>query len=147
MGSNSQCEVVEGGRQGDVSLHPFTISTTRGFLTLTDPLVILPREFDPLESILNRMPIKTASGKPGLIAEGNLATVVDNELPDLTEQVDLYKDDLHVICALFRDYCFLASGYLLEPCHRRFMASQEYGVGRPFLPKQIAGPFVRCSEM
>ncbi len=150
MGSNgpsAPCEVVNGGCPEDVLLHPFTVSATRGFLTLTDPLVDLPKEFQALESVLQQMPIRTASGKPGLIAEGRLAAVVDSELPDLTAQVDLYRDDLRVICALFRDYCFLASGYLLEPCHRRFMKSQEYGVGRPSLPKQIARPFVRCSEM
>ncbi|KAK4091111.1 hypothetical protein Purlil1_4691 [Purpureocillium lilacinum] len=150
MGSNgpsAPCEVVNGGCPEDVLLHPFTVSATRGFLTLTDPLVDLPEEFQALESVLQQMPIRTASGKPGLIAEGRLAAVVDSELPDLTAQVDLYRDDLRVICALFRDYCFLASGYLLEPCHRRFMKSQEYGVGRPSLPKQIARPFVRCSEI
>ncbi|GJN76770.1 hypothetical protein PLIIFM63780_000257 [Purpureocillium lilacinum] len=130
----------------EASILPTGIGSFDAVLAV-DPLVDLPKEFQALESVLQQMPIRTASGKPGLIAEGRLAAVVDSELPDLTAQVDLYRDDLRVICALFRDYCFLASGYLLEPCHRRFMKSQEYGVGRPSLPKQIARPFVRCSEI
>ncbi|KAF3897081.1 Indoleamine 2,3-dioxygenase [Trichophyton interdigitale] len=144
----AQCEVmVDDARLEDVSLHPFLVSTSRGFLPLRNPLVTLPKEFDALESLLQRMPIKTATGEPGLLADGKLGDVVDKELPDLTAQVDLYRDNLHVITALYRDYSFLAEGYLLEPCHKRFMESSEYGIGRPFLPKQISRPFVRCAEI
>ncbi|KAM5443076.1 putative indoleamine 2,3-dioxygenase [Microsporum ferrugineum] len=148
VGSSTQCEVVvDDARLDDVSLHPFLVSTSRGFLPLRNPLVTLPKEFDVLESLLQRMPIKTASGEPGLLAEGKLGDVVDKEFPDLTAQIDVYKDNLHVITALYRDYSFLAEGYLLEPCHRQFMESKDYGIGRPFLPKQIAGPFVKCAEI
>jgi indoleamine 2,3-dioxygenase len=62
------------------------------------------------------MPIKTADGSPGLLASCTLGPTVDTELPDLTEAIEKYKDDLPLMNALYRDYSFLASAYLLEPC-------------------------------
>lgn len=93
------------------------------------------------------MPVKTLSGEPGLLAESKLGDVVDNEFPDLTEAMDLYQDNLPLMNALYRDYSFLASAYLLEPCHERFVRGEEYGLGRQTLPKQIAHPIARCAKM
>lgn len=100
----------------DKSLPAFMVSTTRGFLPRAEPVVQLPPEFDPLESVLSRMPIKTADGSPGLLASCTLGPTVDAELPDLTHAIEKYKDDLPLMNALYRDYSFLASAYLLEPC-------------------------------
>ncbi len=139
--------VLEDTRPDDLSLPPFTVSKARGFLPRADPVVKLPADFDAVESILSRMPVKTLSGGPGLLAEGKLGDTVVRELPDLTEKVELFKDNLPLINALYRDYSFLASAYLLEPCHMRFMRGEPYGLGRHILPASISRPIARCAEM
>ncbi|KAJ6611494.1 IDO-domain-containing protein [Mycena sp. CBHHK59/15] len=131
----------------DVSLPAFMVSTTRGFLPRSEPVVTLPAEFDVLESILTRMPIKTLDGKPGLLAQCTLGETVLRELPDLTWAVEKYRDNLPLQNALYRDYSFLASAYLLEPCHERFMKGEPYGLARQMLPKNIALPISRCAEI
>lgn len=131
----------------DTSLPAFMVSTTRGFLPRGEPVVTLPSEFDVLESILTRMPIKTAAGEAGLLAHGLLGETVEKELPDLTGAVDKYRDNLPLQNALYRDYSFLASAYLLEPCHLRHMKGESYGLGRQTLPKNIALPISRCAEL
>lgn len=112
-----------------------------------DPVVTLPKEFDALESLLQRMPVRTLSGEPGLLAQSKLGDVVDNEFPDLTDYMDRYKEDLPMMNALYRDYSFLASAYLLEPCHERFLRGEDYGLGRQVLPRNIARPIARCADM
>lgn len=139
-------EVLDDTTPKDMSLPAFMVSTTRGFLPRMDPIVDLPPEFDPLESILQKMPIKTKSGAPGLLAEGKLGDAVA-DLPDLTEHVDKYKKSLPMINALYRDYSFLASAYLLEPCHQRFIKDEPYGLGRQVLPANIARPIARCAAL
>jgi indoleamine 2,3-dioxygenase len=100
----------------DDSMQAFMVSTTRGFLPRADPIVRLPPEFDSLESILRRMPIKTLDGSPGLLAHGTLGETVHKELPDLTTAIERHAGNLPLMNALYRDYSFLASAYLLEPC-------------------------------
>lgn len=139
--------VLDDTRPEDGSLPAFMVSTTRGFLPRMNPIVKLPKEFDALESILQRMPVKTASGEPGLLAESKLGDVVHAELPNLASAMDLYKDDLPLMNALYRDYSFIASAYLLEPCHERFVKGEPYGLGRQVLPAQISHPIARCAEM
>lgn len=112
-----------------------------------DPVVTLPKEFDALESLLQRMPVRTLSGEPGLLAQSKLGDVVDNEFPDLTDYMDRYKEDLPMMNALYRDYSFLASAYLLEPCHERFLRGEDYGLGRQVLPRNIARPIARCADI
>ncbi|PHH78404.1 hypothetical protein CDD82_3065 [Ophiocordyceps australis] len=140
-------QVLDDTRPNDMSLPAFMVSTTRGFLPRMDPIATLPKEFSPLESILQRMPVKTASGEPGLLAKSELGPEVDSSFPDLTEAMGLYKDNLPLMNALYRDYSFLASAYLLEPCHERFVRGEEYGLGRQILPKNIALPIARCAEI
>ena len=139
--------VLDDTRPDDASLPAFMVSTTRGFLPRMDPIVTLPSEFEVFESILQRMPVKTLSGEEGLLAKYKLGETVDKELPDLTAAVDKYKDNLPLQNALYRDYSFLASAYLLEPCHHRFIKGEPYGLGRDVLPTQIAHPIARCAEM
>ena len=62
------------------------------------------------------MPVKTLDGAPGLLAEGKLGETVDRELPDLIEAINKHANNLPLMNALYRDYSFLASAYLLEPC-------------------------------
>jgi indoleamine 2,3-dioxygenase len=140
-------DVLTDTRAGDASLPAFMVSTSRGFLPRQDPVVTLPPDFDVLESILCRMPIKTLSGEPGLLATFSLGETVDSELPDLSEAIDKYKDDLPLMNALYRDYSFLASAYLFEPCHERFMRKEPYGLGRQQLPRNIALPIVKVADL
>ncbi|PJF18793.1 hypothetical protein PSACC_01405 [Paramicrosporidium saccamoebae] len=83
------------------------------------------------------MPIQKDDGKPGLLATGKLG--------DASSQIPMYLqvanvDDSGLLSALFRDYTFWASAYLLEPCHLNLLAKGEYGLGREYLPKNIAIP-------
>ena len=139
--------VLDDARPEDKSLPAFMVSTTRGFLPRADPVVTLPSEFDALESILQRMPVKTASGEAGLLAQYKLGDEVENEFPNLTSAMDLYRDDLPLMNALYRDYSFLASAYLLEPCHHRFIKGEPYGLGRQVLPANISQPIAKCAEV
>lgn len=113
---SSSFNVLSDTRPDDVSLPAFMVSTSRGFLPRGDPIVQLPPDFDTLESLLRRMPVKTADGSPGLLAVGTLGETVDKELPDLTAAIDKHASNLPLMNALYRDFSFLASAYLLEPC-------------------------------
>jgi indoleamine 2,3-dioxygenase len=93
------------------------------------------------------MPVKTADGTPGLLAHGTLGEAVIDELPDLRDVIEKYKDDLPLMNALYRDYCFLASAYLLEPCHQRFIKGESYGLGRETLPWNIALPIAKVADL
>jgi indoleamine 2,3-dioxygenase len=100
----------------DISISPFMVSTSRGFLPRGEPLAELPKDFAVLESILSRMPLKTFDGSPGLLASGKLGETVEAELPDLSDVIKGHEEDMVLMTALYRDYSFLASAYLLEPC-------------------------------
>ncbi|CAN9476549.1 unnamed protein product [Alternaria alternata] len=139
--------VMTDTRPDDHTLPAFMVSTTRGFLPRQEPIVELPKEFAPLESLLQRMPIKTLSGEPGLLANFTFGDTLLKELPDLTPEVEKYRDDLVVMNALYRDYSFLASAYLFEPCHERHVRGEEYGLGRQSLPRSIALPIVKVAEI
>jgi indoleamine 2,3-dioxygenase len=93
------------------------------------------------------MPIKTLDGTPGLLATATLGETVLKELPDLTSAINKYQDNLPLQNALYRDYSFLASAYLLEPCHERFMRGESYGLGRQTLPSVLSLPISRCAEL
>jgi indoleamine 2,3-dioxygenase len=117
--------VLTDTKPNDDSLPAFMVSTTRGFLPRSEPVVQLPPDFDALESLLSRMPIKTASGAPGLLADCRLGEAIAN-LPDLTSTIEKYQHDLPLMTALYRDYSFLASAYLLEPCKLPLKTLEEY---------------------
>ncbi|MCJ1392628.1 hypothetical protein MMC18_005498 [Xylographa bjoerkii] len=127
-------------------LSAFLVSTTRGFLPRTDPITVLPSPFRQLEFLLQRMPIKTANGSAGLLAAGSLGEAV-KYLPDLTEQIEIVQADLPLMNALYRDYSFLASAYLLEPCHMSFLRGEGYGLARNILPANIARPIARVAKL
>lgn len=140
-------KVLDDCRPDDNSLQAFMVSKPRGFLPRAEPIVQLPADFQPLEEILQAMPIKTASGEPGLLAKNQLGPTVDAGFPDLTWAVDKYKDNIPLMNALYRDYSFLLSAYLLEPCHERFLRGEPYGLGRQRLPAVIARPMARVAEL
>ena len=137
------------------SADPFTVTTNTGFLPCRTPLPRLPAEFDALSSILADMPIIKADGSPGLLATFKLGPLIDSDaLPDLTSSMEGLKTengdtDLDAITALFRDYSFLASAYLLEPCWESWSKDHDagYGLGRAVLPTCIASPLVKAADM
>lgn len=108
-----------------------------------------------MSDILDEMPIMKADGTPGLVAKFQLGPLIESgKLPDLTSCIDdlrVSKDeyDLEAITALFRDYSFLASAYLLEPCWESWSKDNNagYGLGRPVLPRCIASPLVKAADM
>ena len=148
---------------------PFTVSFHNGFLPLSPPPTTLPPAFRALDSLLRRAPMKTADGKQGLLASFAFGKAVEDELPDLTDEIHKVKDDLRVVTALYRDYCFLASAYLLEPCHQKFYEKDqerrvlreggtpkekakkhgagEYGLARSKLPAKLAVPLALVANM
>jgi indoleamine 2,3-dioxygenase len=139
--------IMDDTRPDDHSLPAFMVSTTRGFLPRGNPIVELPEDFAVLESLLQRMPIRKLDGSPGLLATFDLGDAVLKELPDLSDAIEKYRDDLIVMNALYRDYSFLASAYLFEPCHERHMRGEEYGLGRQSLPRCISLPIVKVAEL
>ena len=137
------------------STDPFTVTASTGFLPCRPPLVRLPSQFDVLSAILDNMPIVKADGSAGLLATYELGPSIDSgALPDLTFAIDALKTDtgeidLQAITALFRDYSFLASAYVLEPCWESWSKDNDagYGLGRAMLPKCIASPLVNAADM
>ncbi|GFG06579.1 indoleamine 2,3-dioxygenase family protein [Aspergillus udagawae] len=136
------------------SLDPFTITTSTGFLPYCTAPATLPDAFKPLTALLDRMPVVREDGTPGLLAKYQLGPVVETELPDLTDEVDKLvtadgSPDLYTVAAVFRDYSFLASAYLLEPCWENWCKAPEngYGLGRDKLPKAVARPMYHCAQL
>jgi indoleamine 2,3-dioxygenase len=136
--------------------NPFEITAHTGFLPSRLPPRKLPPAFDVLSNILDEMPIQKENGEPGLLATFKLGPLIDSgKLPDLTDEIDNLKVpgsdkvDMEYITAAFRDYSFVASAYLLEPCWEAYSLhkADKYGLGRPVLPKCIAGPLVKCAKM
>lgn len=144
-------EVLDDAHPKDTSMPAFMVSKTRGFLPRAEPVVELPAVFAPLEDLLTRMPVKKLDGTPGLLAEGKLGDAIlkDKVLPDLTEAIEepSVKHNLPLLNALYRDYAFLASAFLLEPCHLRFLKGEQYGLGRDVLPACIARPIARTARL
>jgi len=121
----------------------FIVTRENGFLPREDPLESLPSEYAALENILQRMPLIKQDGKPGLLAEGKFGETVKKELP-------LYDfstvTDSALLMALFRDYTFAASSYLLEPCDLSQKKTGQFRHGRDHLPKNIAVPLLQISD-
>jgi indoleamine 2,3-dioxygenase len=135
---------------------PFIITAKNGYLPTELPLRRLPKAFDALSNILDDMAILKEDGSAGLLATFSLGPLIDSgALPNLTHEIDnlvIHETgdvDMSAITAAFRDYSFVASSYLLEPCWETYSknADDGYGLGREVLPACIAGPLVKCAEM
>ncbi|KAF9969296.1 hypothetical protein BGZ73_008396 [Actinomortierella ambigua] len=123
-------------------LPSFMVGTQNGFLPRQDPLERLPDEYKELEELLQKMTLTLPDGSPGLLAQGKFGEACKS-LP----QYDLSKvTDSEVLSALYRDYTFLASSYLLEPCDINYRKTGDYGLGRQVLPKNIAVPLVQVAD-
>lgn len=137
------------------SSDPFVVTSSNGFMPLYLPETNLPSTWQPLTDLMDQMPVVKADGSPGLLAGFKLGAMIDvaNVLPDFTDEIDNLltensKPDMALITAVFREYSFLSSAYLLEPCwERQAKDLAGYGLGRSVLPKQIAGPLVKTAKM
>jgi indoleamine 2,3-dioxygenase len=124
---------------------PFLISTIRGFLPRRDPVLKLPSKLEALDSLLNRMRWNQPNGSLGLLAKKQLGDAVRQELSEIKNFDDI--TDTMDLMAVYRDYSFLASAYLLEECHHKWLETgSSYGLGRDVLPTNIARPYVKISE-
>ena len=112
-----------------------------GFLPIDQPLQRLPEEFKFVNVILDKMKITQPDGSQGLLDKGLLYESINNCLP--IYNVDEITD-VKLLAALFRDYCFLASAYSLEPCHMFLKESTDnkYGEARSVLPPQLSIPLI-----
>lgn len=54
--------------------------------------------------------------------------------------------DKRLNAALFRDYSFLSSTYMLEPCHHGWGANNSYGRGMDYIPENLAQPMVELAK-
>ncbi|KAL9082860.1 MAG: hypothetical protein Q9165_008759 [Trypethelium subeluteriae] len=133
---------------------PFHITARNGYLPSKLPSKTLSPAFDALTDILDDMPIQKEDGRPGLLANFKLGPLINSgKLPDLTHELENLRIpgsdgfDLTAITAAFRDYSFVASSYLLEPCWETYSTNRDngYGLGRQILPSCIAGPLVKCA--
>ena len=140
---------ILGKKWNDETGYPpqFMVREENGFLPRELPMEVLPEQFAALESLLQRMPIKTREGKEGLLVKGEFGPAVLKELPDYTEDVKKIEDSA-LLTALFRDYTFAASSNLLEPCdiEWRNNGGKGYGLGRQSLPPNLARPLTIIAE-
>lgn len=113
-------------------------------------MVRLPDQFGAVEQLLNDMTIHQKSGGIGLLGLGQFGDAVKSTLGplDMMKHVEqaIKSNDQHLLSALFRDYCFLTSAYLLEPVDRSFRATGKYGQGRDVLPACLAVPLSALAD-
>jgi len=130
-------------QQNDATVPQFMVGPENGFLPRQLPLERLPSEFEAMELLLQDMPINKADGTLGLLHHGTFGDAVHSRLP----QYDLSKiTDQRLLAALYRDYTFLASSYVLEPCDLKYRRDGDYGLGRDRLPANIAVPLVEVAK-
>ena len=113
-----------------------------GFLPVGEPMEKLPEKYNIINDLLDEMRITKKDSTPGLLANLKFGEEIEKKLPffdfeDIT--------DKKLLACLYRDYCFLASAYSLEPAHYN-LKDGIYGKARDKLPKNIALPLFILSE-
>ena len=117
----------------------FTVSSENGFLPEKEPLSTLPNKYNELQSILDNLSVYlTNVEKDDILEKIQGLTNFDEQIRE--------ESDIMVIAALYRGYCFLASGYLLYPSYVSFVKTGNYGLGRDRLPIQIAQPLLYLAD-
>ena len=119
------------------------VSEKYGFLPREIPLFDIPPAFQKVDELLKAAPIIKEDGSPGLMALGKFAEAVANDLP-LYDVSDI--EDTRLLNALMRDYAFLASMYVYEPCDISFRQTGEFGLGRDHIPANIAVPLCKLAQ-
>ena len=119
----------------------FDVGSKYGFLPNNHPLESLPIRYKKLQHLLDNMPVKLSDGSSGYLAFPNK---IETEVEKLPNYIDLVEneDEILVIQALYRAYCFLTSAFTLELSYQEFVKTKKYGKARQTLPKQVAQPFV-----
>jgi len=113
----------------------------------TKPMAVLPKQFEPLENLMKNMSHWQDGKETGLLATNSFRKFVDSDFPDLTEAVmNSDPNDAALNTALFRDYSFAASSYILEPCHHTYLETGDYGIGESELPAKLAKPQVELAK-
>lgn len=119
-------------------------------------MVHLPETFSTVDSLLKRMTIHQPASEngeraPGLLAKGDFGQAVLDELKGDGRELKAVEEAIasgqtQLISALFRDYCFMTSAYLLEPVDRSFRKTGYYDQGRDVLPRQLAVPLKKLAD-
>ena len=119
-------------------------------------MVHLPETFSTVDSLLKRMTIHQPASEngeraPGLLAKGDFGQAVLDELKGDGRELKAVEEAIasgqtQLISALFRDYCFMTSAYLLEPVDRSFRQTGYYDQGRDVLPRQLAVPLKKLAD-
>jgi indoleamine 2,3-dioxygenase len=112
-----------------------------GFLPSQKPMITLPSEFKALNEALDAMRFLQNGQETGLLAKNELRKQIDANFPNLIEAIKKSDpNDARLQGALFRDYSFLSSGYMLEPCHINYLKTKNYGRGSDHIPETLAVP-------
>lgn len=122
----------------------FNINSQYGFLPMEDPIDKLPSSYSKLQSLLDNMSIFKENGENGLLLDEKLFVEECSQLPDYTELIQS-ENNVQLIAALYRSYCFLASAYLLQPSYKIFVETGNYGVAKNSLPANIAQPLIKTA--
>lgn len=122
----------------------FEVTEVRGFFPSQHPLAVLPAEYQMLEQIMQDMPKTKKNGEPGLLCSiAEFERVLNDDLPFYSLE-DVH--DQRLLAALFRDFTFLASAWLLQPCDMSNLEGRGYGIGRDYIPAKIAQPLLTLSQ-
>lgn len=60
----------------------FAVGPNNGFLPKNDPLEVLPKEYEAMETLLEDMRLQKKDGTPGLLATGDFGKAVERDLPE-----------------------------------------------------------------
>ena len=110
-----------------------------GFLPIAEPLQRLPPTYENVQLLIDSL-----SDDLLFIEEDRLIGKL-SKLENL-KSVIMGETDIMTIAALYRAYCFLASGYLLYPSYCNFVRTGKYGVARERLPINISEPLIYLAE-
>lgn len=154
--NSSPCLIEQEDRYDD---GVFRVGRKHGFLPQRSPLARLPSPFEPIQTLLDELPVwldpntqqRGVLATPGLIATRvsglpNLAGEVASIIASMQGDSKTHRDAARTIQALFRGYGFIASAYLLEPAHHGTNGEGRYGKARNVLPAAVAEPLVLTAD-
>jgi indoleamine 2,3-dioxygenase len=125
----------------------FVPNSATGFMPREAPILRLPEPYEAVNTLLEQATLVQPDGSAGLLADGQLGPRVLATLPDYDINHLNENTDPHLLWALFRDFSYLASEYLLEPCDVNYRATGDYGLARDHLPASIVKTLVRSAEL
>lgn len=119
----------------------FKIDGAHGFLPSRDPDATVPKEYEALQAVVDKMSTMVA-GKNNIQNEIEISVL---EIPNFSEQVSA-ETDIFRLQALYRALTFVTSAYCLEPVQREFVVSGNHGKARNVIPVNIAKPLSIVAE-